>query len=40
VTFAYVDSSWVVAIAFDEPGARKLATRLRRIDRLFASNVS
>ena len=39
MTFAYVDSSCLVAIAFDEPGARKLAGRLRRFDRLFASNL-
>jgi predicted nucleic acid-binding protein len=36
---AYVDTSCLVAIAFDEPGADKLATRLRRFDRLFASNL-
>lgn len=39
MTFAYVDSSCLVAIAFDEPGARRLAGRLRRFDRLFASNL-
>jgi predicted nucleic acid-binding protein len=39
VTFAYVDSSCLVAVAFDEPGARKLAARLRRFDRLFSSNL-
>jgi predicted nucleic acid-binding protein len=39
MTFAYVDSSCLVAIAFDEPGARKLAGRLRRFDRLFTSNL-
>lgn len=39
MTFAYVDSSCLVALAFDEPGARKLAARLRRFDRLFSSNL-
>jgi hypothetical protein len=39
VTFAYVDRSCLVALAFDEPGARKLAARLRRFDRLFSSNL-
>jgi len=39
VTFAYVDSSCLVALAFDEPGARKLAARLQRFDRLFSSNL-
>lgn len=37
MTFAYVDSSCPVALAFDEPGARKPAARLRRLDRLFSS---
>ena len=39
MAFAYVDSSCLVAVAFDEPGARKLATRLRRFERLFSSNL-
>lgn len=39
MTFGYVDSSCLVALAFDEPGARKLAARLRRFDRLFSSNL-
>lgn len=39
MAFAYVDSSCLVAVAFDEPGARKLAARLRRFDRLFSSNL-
>jgi predicted nucleic acid-binding protein len=39
MTFAYMDSSCLVAIAFDEPGARKLAGRLRRFERLFSSNL-
>ena len=30
---AYVDTSVLVAIAFDEPGARKVARRLRGFDR-------
>ena len=37
--FAYVDSSCLVAIAFDEVGAGRLAARLRRFDRLFSSNL-
>ena len=36
---AYVDASCLVAIAFDEPGAARLAGRLRRFDRLFSSNL-
>ena len=36
---AYTDSSCLVAIAFAEPGASKVASRLRRMDRLFASNL-
>ena len=39
MTFAYVDTSCLIAVAFDEPGARKLAARLRRFDRLFSSNL-
>ena len=39
MTFPYVDSLCLVALAFDEPGARKLATRLRRFARLFSSNL-
>jgi predicted nucleic acid-binding protein len=39
VNLAYVDTSCLVAIAFDEPGARRLASRLRRFDRLLASNL-
>jgi predicted nucleic acid-binding protein len=39
VKFAYVDSSCLVALAFDEPGARRLTTRLERFDRLFSSNL-
>lgn len=37
--FAYVDTSCLVAIAFDEPSAKALSTRLRRFDRLFSSNL-
>ena len=39
MNLAYVDTSGLVAIAFDEPGGRRLAQRLRRYDRLFASNL-
>lgn len=36
---AYVDTSWLVAIAFDEPNADDLARRLRRFDAIFSSNL-
>ena len=36
---AYVDSSCLVAIALDEAGAGRVAARLRRSGRLFASNL-
>lgn len=36
---AYVDSSCLVAIAFDEPGARQMARMLRSYDELFSSNL-
>jgi predicted nucleic acid-binding protein len=39
VKLAYVDTSCLVAIAFDEAGARKVARRLGRFDRLFSSNL-
>jgi len=39
VSFAYVDTSCLVAIAFDEPGARRLAGRLERFERRFAANL-
>ncbi len=39
MNLAYVDTSCLVAITFDEPGARRLASRLRRFDRLLASNL-
>ncbi len=39
MTAAYVDTSCLVAIAFDEPGARQVARRLARFDRLVSSNL-
>ena len=36
---AYVDSSCLVAIALDEPGARELAVRLKDTKRLLTSNL-
>lgn len=36
---AYIDSSCVVGIAFDEPSARGMAARLRGFDRLFSANL-
>ena len=36
---AYIDTSCLVAIAFGEAGATKVAGRLERMDRLFASNL-
>jgi predicted nucleic acid-binding protein len=36
---AYVDTSVLVAIAFDEPGGRRLAARLPGFDRLLAANL-
>jgi len=39
VRFAYVDSSCLVALAFDEPGARRLASKMERFGRLFSSNL-
>ncbi len=36
---AYVDSSLLLAIAFGEPGATRLAERLDRFDNLYASNL-
>jgi predicted nucleic acid-binding protein len=36
---AYIDTSCLVAIAFGEAGATKVASRLERMDRLFASNL-
>ena len=39
MTVAYVDSSCLVAIAFDEPGADELAARLRSHEWLVSSNL-
>jgi hypothetical protein len=39
VNAAYVDSSCLVAIAFGEPEAAKLSSRLRQFDRLLSSNL-
>ncbi len=36
---AYVDTSCLVAVAFDEPGARDTIRLLGECDRLFASNL-
>ena len=36
---AYVDTSCLVALAFDEPSARTLTARLRQFDRLISSNL-
>lgn len=36
---AYLDTSVVVAVALDEPGARRLAAKLAEFDRLVASNL-
>lgn len=37
--YAYLDTSCLVAIAFDEPGAGDLAQRLDGFDELFSSNL-
>lgn len=39
MAFAYVDTSCLVAIAFEERGATALARRLEKFDDLFASNL-
>jgi predicted nucleic acid-binding protein len=39
MSVAYVDTSCLVAIAFDEPGAQRLAHRLEGFDRLLSSNL-
>jgi len=39
VRLAYIDTSCLVAIAFGEAGATKVASQLDRMDRLFASNL-
>jgi hypothetical protein len=36
---AYVDTSCLVAVALDEPGARGMAAKLRKVDRLFSANL-
>ncbi len=36
---AYIDSSCVVALAFGEPGARRVATAARAYQRLLAANL-
>ncbi len=36
---AYVDTSCIISIVFDEPGSRRLAKVLESRDRLFASNL-
>jgi predicted nucleic acid-binding protein len=36
---AYVDTSFLLGIAFEEPGAARLIARLLRFDRLFSSNL-
>lgn len=39
MSLAYVDTSCLVAVAFDEPGAQELALQLEGYDRLVASNL-
>ncbi len=39
MTIAYVDTSCLVAIAFDEAGKSEVAARLRKHDRLLASDL-
>ena len=39
MSVAYVDTSCLVAIAFDEPGSSDLATFLERFDELFSANL-
>lgn len=39
MTTAYVDSSWLVSIAFDEPGATLQAEQLGTFNACFASNL-
>jgi predicted nucleic acid-binding protein len=36
---AYIDTSMVIGIAFDEPSAAGVARRLARFDRVFSSNL-
>ena len=39
MNWAYLDSSWLVGIAFGESGASRLKRRHRSFDRLFSSNL-
>jgi hypothetical protein len=39
MSYAYVDTSCVVAIAFDEAAAARTAGRIRRFERLLSSNL-
>ena len=39
MSVAYVDTSCLAAIAFDEPGATTLSAKLRRCERRLASNL-
>jgi len=39
MTVAYIDTSCLVAIAFDEPAAKTLRRQLARYDRLISSNL-
>ncbi|MCC7177786.1 MAG: PIN domain-containing protein [Acidobacteria bacterium] len=39
MAIAYLDSSCVVALAFAEPGSRRLAATLGRFERLLSSNL-
>ena len=39
MSVAYVDTSVLVAVAFDEPGAAACARRLEQFDRLISSNL-
>ena len=39
MNLAYLDTSFLVAIAFAEAGARRVAVRLGRFDRVFSSNL-
>ena len=39
MSLAYVDTSCLVAVVFDEPGAQELAIQLEGYDRLVASNL-
>ena len=39
MTFGFVDTSCLVAVAFAEPGSEPLADRLERMDQIFASSL-